>query len=262
MRKIFIILGLITILIACAVSPTGRQQFTLMSAQQLDAMGAQSFQQLKQEERVENNPGINRYVGCVASAITAELGGQRSWEVVVFRNDAASAFALPGGKIGVYTGLMKVAKNQHQLATVIGHEVGHVIANHANERVSQQFAVQGGLSILGSAAGSLDAATQQGLMQALGLGAQVGILLPFSRTHESEADVIGLDLMARAGFDPRQSLALWDNMTRAGGSQPPQFLSTHPAHGDRARNLQANMGQAMRVYEEARRRGRRPNCQR
>jgi predicted Zn-dependent protease len=261
MRKILLTSGLTMGLLACAVSPTGRQQFTLLPAQQLDAMGARSFQELKQTERVENDPRINRYVRCVAGAITAELGGRLPWEVVVFRNRAASAFALPGGKIGVYTGLLKVAGNQHQLAAVIGHEVGHVLANHANERVSQQFAVQGGLGILGSATGNLDPGTQQNLLRALGLGAQIGILLPFSRAHESEADVIGLDLMARAGFDPRQSLALWENMERAGGGQPPQFLSTHPSQGTRASHLQRNMGRAMQVYEAARRRGKQPRCQ-
>ncbi|MCP5420780.1 MAG: M48 family metallopeptidase [Gammaproteobacteria bacterium] len=258
MHKIVLTGVLAVVLAACAVSPMGRQQFTLLSEQQLDSMGAQSFQELKQTERVDTNPSINRYVQCVANAITAELGGSRPWEVVVFRNSAASAFALPGGKIGVYTGLLKVAVNQHQLAAVIGHEVGHVVANHANERVSQEFAVQGGLGILGATAG---ANMGPGTQQALGLGAQVGILLPFSRVQESEADIIGLDLMARAGFDPRQSLALWQNMDRAGGSQPPQFLSTHPSHGTRVSNLQNYMGQAMQVYEAARRRGRHPHCQ-
>lgn len=253
---------LAVVLAACVESPTGRQQFAFMSSQQLSAMGAQSFAELKHSKPVETNPRINAYVGCVARSILNELpGGQRSWEVVVFRDKSANAFALPGGKIGVYTGLLRVAGNQDQLAAVIGHEVGHMLAQHANERISQQFAVQGGLAAIDAfLLGNAGAGTRQGVLQALGLGAQVGILLPYSRIHESEADRIGLNLMARAGFDPRQSLALWQNMARAGEGQPPEFLSTHPSYDTRLQDLAADMRQAMQVYETARAQGKRPHC--
>lgn len=253
---------LLMVLTACAVSPTGRQQFALMSSQQLDAMGAQSFSELKQSKTIETNSRINNYVRCVAQAIVNEVpGGRGAWEVVVFRDKSANAFALPGGKIGVHTGLLQVAKNQNQLAAVIGHEVGHVLADHVNERFSQQFAVQGGLAVVDAMVlGNASTTTRQGVMQALGLGAQVGLLLPYSRIHESEADVIGLDLMARAGFDPRQSLALWDNMARSDGAQPPEFLSTHPSHGTRGQELQAHMDRALQIYETVRAQGKRPRC--
>ncbi|MEZ5581536.1 MAG: M48 family metallopeptidase [Candidatus Competibacteraceae bacterium] len=208
---------------------------------------------------METDTRINTYVRCVAWDITAGLGG-KPWEVAVFRDKNPNAFALPGGKIGVHTGLLKVARNQHQLAAVIGHEVGHVLANHANERVSQQLAVQGGLGAVGSLAGNVDPGTQQALLQGLGLGAQFGILLPFSRAQETEADIIGLDLMARAGYDPRESLALWQNMARATGGQVPQFMSTHPSHGTRSRTLQEQMGRAMQTYQTARAQGRQPRC--
>ena len=193
----------------------------------------------------------------MADAITREVGG--SWEVVVFKDDAANAFALPGGRVGVYTGLLAVAKNQHQLATVIGHEVAHVQARHANERVSQSFAVEQGLNII-SAVASPQSGAGQSLMGMLGVGAQYGILMPFSRVQESEADMLGLDLMARAGFDPRESVQLWKNMARSGGGQPPEFLSTHPSHSTRISDLIGRLPLALQLRNQAQQRGRRPNC--
>ena len=223
-------------------------------------MGTQAFRQLERSKEVDTNYRINAYVRCVTTAILSQIqGGPAGWEIKVFEDDSANAFALPGGKIGVNTGLLQVARNQDQLATVIGHEVGHVLARHANERMSQELAVQGGLAVLGSMAGGSSGLSPD-VIQALGLGAEYGILLPFSRVQESEADVIGLDLMARAGFDPRQSIRLWENMSRAGTAQPPEFLSTHPSHGTRIQNLQARMGLAMQTFEAARSMGKIPQC--
>jgi predicted Zn-dependent protease len=261
MKKIMFLISAVFIITACAVSPTGRQQFAMMSPQQMDAMGEEAFAELKSKKSIADNRRINGYVACVAEAITATLENrENTWEVVVFEDKTPNAFALPGGKIGVHTGLLDVAKNQHQLATVIGHEIAHVLAGHGNERLSQQTAVQGGLSVAGSIYGDSGAISQQAMMKVLGLGAQVGFLLPFSRVHESEADVIGLDLMAQAGFDPRESVSLWRNMAQASQGQPMEFLSTHPSHGTRIQDLQANMGAAMNTYEAARSRGKTPNC--
>jgi predicted Zn-dependent protease len=245
----------------CATSPTGRSQLMLMPDGQMNQMGAQAFQQLKQETPVEPDSGMNRYVRCVAQPI-ADLAGPQAgisqWEIVVFRDETANAFALPGGKIGVHTGLLKVAKTDGQLAAVLGHEVGHVIARHGAERMSQALATQGGLAALGAV--TKDNRTLLGL---LGLGAQVGVLLPFSRTQESEADVIGLDLMARVGFDPRQSVELWHNMASAsGGKSPPEFLSTHPANQSRIDHLNENMADAVGKYDQARASGHTPRCAR
>jgi predicted Zn-dependent protease len=195
----------------------------------------------------------------VATAITREIqGGSAAWEVVVFEDKAANAFALPGGKIGVYTGLLQVAKTQDQLAAVIGHEVAHVTARHANERVSTAFAAQAGLNIVDAIYGGTSAG--RNAMALLGLGTQVGILMPFGRAQESEADLIGLDNMARAGFDPRESITLWQNMAKAGGGAPPEFLSTHPSHGTRVEDLNKRMPDAMRLYDAARVAGRKPRC--
>jgi predicted Zn-dependent protease len=203
----------------------------------------------------------NSYVECVANAITAQVpasvfNGQ--WEVVVFDDEQVNAFALPGGKIGVYTGLLKVAENQHQLAAVIGHEVGHVIAEHGNERMSQSTLINVGSQAVGQVLAANEVPQSGPIMAAIGLGVQVGVQLPFSRTHESEADVIGLQLMAKSGFDPRQSVNLWQNMDAASsGDRPMELLSTHPAPQTRIDNLQANMPDAYADYQAT---AYRPNC--
>ncbi len=249
-------LPVLAALAGCGTSPTGRNQLLVFPADQLDAMGVQAFEEMRTQLTVESDPAINDYVRCVATAITDKLDQKgTNWEVVVFKDDNPNAFALPGGKMGVYTGMLKVAENQDQLASVLGHEVGHVLAQHGNERVSQQQLTNVALT---AAAGSgyVDPLT----MQALGLGAQVGILLPYSRAHESEADVIGLDLMSKAGFDPRQSVQLWKNMQKAGGGAPPEFLSTHPASSTRIDNLLSKMPGALQIYNDARAKGNKPNC--
>ncbi|WP_136248000.1 M48 family metallopeptidase [Halomonas borealis] len=245
-------------LAACSTSPTGRSQLTLMSADQLDQMGAKAFDQYQQERpTVDGAP--YRLAQCVTREIVANLPAelqQENWQVRVFEDDSANAFALPGGYVGVNTGLLEITDNQDQLASVIGHEIGHVLAHHANERASTQNATQLGLSVLSSAAG-LEGAGGQQVMAALGMGAQYGILLPFSRSHESEADTIGLRLMANAGFDPRASIALWQNMANAGGGQPPEWMSTHPSHGSRISGLESDMPEALQRYRQA---GDAPNC--
>jgi predicted Zn-dependent protease len=247
----------LSLLAGCATSPTGRSQLMLMPDSEMKQMGVQAFTTIKKETPVDRETATNRYVDCVAGAITREVGG--NWEVVVFQDDAANAFALPGGKIGVNTGLLKVAENQDQLATVLGHEVAHVLSNHSNERVSQTFAVQQGLGLI-TALANPRSATGQTMMGLLGVGAQYGILMPYSRIQESEADLLGLDLMAKAGFNPQESIALWRNMGRAGGGQPPEFLSTHPSHSTRITDLKAHMPVALRLQQQARQRGRRPDC--
>ncbi|GAK86237.1 Zn-dependent protease with chaperone function PA4632 [Vibrio ponticus] len=245
---------------ACSSSPTGRNQLLLFSDSDMSNLGAQSFEQMKQQQKVSKDQKINNYVQCVATAVTRQVPKQPSfndWEVVVFESDQINAFALPGGKIGVYTGLLNVAKNQDQLATVIGHEIAHVLADHSNERLSQSQLANTGLQITSIALGASDYAQyRDATMAALGLGVQVGVLLPYGRTQESEADIVGLELMARAGFDPKQSIALWQNMAKASkGQQPPELLSTHPSHGTRIQDLSQTM-QRLPAYS-----AQKPNCQ-
>ncbi|RMH08347.1 MAG: M48 family peptidase [Nitrospirae bacterium] len=182
----------------------------------------------------------------------AERAKKFAWEVTVIKDDKTkNAWALPGGKIAVYTGIFPVAKNEAGLAAVLGHEVVHALARHGAERMSQGLVAQFGLqaaSILLSTGGGLGPQMNRVVMQALGLGAQVGILLPFSRSHESEADYVGLLLAAQAGYDPREAIRLWQRMAAASEGQPPEFLSTHPSHETRIQNLQRWMPEALAIY--------------
>jgi len=247
---------------ACATSPEGRKQLKLVSSEQIDAMGIQSFEQIKQDSPISNDKNIQQYVNCIANKIIPHVKqnpNPSAWEVVVFEDDQANAFALPGYKIGVYTGLLKYAKNQDQLAAVMGHEVAHVIAEHGNERVSNQMATQAGLSIAAVLLGTEQDDNTALIMAGLGLGAQYGVILPFSRSHESEADLIGLDLMARAGFNPEESVTLWQNMAQSGLS-PPEFLSTHPSSDTRIKKLRERIPQVQPAYQQAVKNGQRANC--
>jgi predicted Zn-dependent protease len=256
------LLVLAAVALACATSPTGRRQLKLFPEAQMSAMGAAAYDTMRAEMPRSRDERLARSVRCITDALAAEVQGPYAgvrWEVTVFEEPSPNAFALPGGKIGVHTGLFEVARNQHQLATVLGHELAHVMADHSNERVSTAFAAQTGLDLVAALSGE-PSATQQQLLGLLGVGAQVGVLLPFGRTQEREADSMGLDLMARAGFDPRESVVLWRNMSRAGDGAPPEFLSTHPSHGTRIADLEARMGGALLVYEGAQQRGRRPSC--
>ncbi|GIU43661.1 Zn-dependent protease [Shewanella sairae] len=241
--KVFPLL-LLSVLITsgCATtqSPTGRGQTLLFSSQEMSQLGDASFSQIKQQEKVSQDKAVNAYVNCVANRITAALPDQGlPWEVVIFESEQVNAFALPGGHIGVYTGLLNVAVNQDQLATVIGHEVAHVLANHSNEQVSRAKLTGAGMQLADIALGAGGIADKDLYMAALGLGVQVGYILPYGRNQESEADIIGVELMAKAGFDPAQSVELWKNMSKAGGEQGPELLSTHPSHGQRIAQLQA-----------------------
>lgn len=250
---------------ACATSPLGRSQLRLFPSEQLDQMGAAAFKNIDQQTPRADDPRLTRYVTCVADNILAAVPGvsRQNWEVAVFESDDENAFALPGGKIGVYSGMVRVAETQDQLAAVIGHEVAHVIAEHGNERVSTSFATDTGVQLAGVLASGSTSGDSQTLMSLLGLGAQVGVLLPFSRTQEEEADLIGLDYMAAAGFKPEASIALWRNMQAAAeGDSPPELLSTHPATASRIQALEERLPSAMSAYQKAVAQGRRPDCRR
>ena len=252
----------INLLSGCATSPLGRTQLAFFPDSEMNRMGVLAFQEIGTKTPIDDDPVVRRQVQCVADSLLNRLGGNADssdWEVVVFKQDQANAFALPGKKIGVYTGLLKITENQDQLAAVIGHEVAHVIARHANERVSTSYLAQSGTQLIAAMAGG-STSTRNNVMAMLGVGAQVGILLPFGRAQESEADLMGLDLMARAGFDPRQSVRLWQNMSAEAGKRPPEFLSTHPASATRIRQLQDRLPLALELYEQARSAGRRPRC--
>ena len=263
MKKVVLALAAAAVIAGCKTSPTGRTQVTLYSDTQMSQLGSASFAQMKEQQKINRDPATNAYVQCIADAVIDVLPAKyakQQWEVVVFEEDSANAFALPGGYIGVHTGLLNVAKNQDQLATVIGHEVGHVIAEHSNERASQSQMLQTGMQLGAVALEAGDVGYRNEIMGALGLGAQYGVVLPFSRTHESEADDVGLELMAKAGFEPQQSVALWQNMAQSGGAAPAEFLSTHPSPASRIKDLQKRMQTANALYQDAYKQGKRPKC--
>lgn len=266
MKKFVLAVATLSLLAGCQLtkSPTGRTQALMYSANDMSSLGAQSFEEMKKNEKVVTDPNINNYVKCIANAITAKVPssyGVSQWDVVVFDSPQVNAFALPGGHIGVYTGLMKVARTSDQLAAVIGHEVGHVLANHSNERLSRNQFTNIGMQVAGGAFDLAGVQNKELWMQGLGLGAQYGIAMPFGRKQESESDLIGLDLMAQAGFAPEQSVTLWQAMGKAsGGQQQLEFLSTHPSNEHRISDLTKNMASAKASYNQARAAGNRPNC--
>lgn len=261
-----VLIGVVTGMTACATSPLGRKQMMLVSDQQMDDLGRKAFQEIKEKTPVVHDPAIENYVRCVSLPITEATRGQLAvsqWDIAVFQDSSANAFALPGGEIGVNTGLLSVAQTDAQLAAVVGHEVGHVIARHGAERMSEALVAQGGLAlidafILGKSVGDQK---KKLILGALGIGTQLGVILPHSRTQESEADLIGLHLMARAGFDPRQSVELWKNMIRSSEREaPPEWLSTHPASENRITSLEQNLSSAWVEYQKALDSGHRPLC--
>ncbi|MFG6176871.1 M48 family metallopeptidase [Halomonas sp. THAF12] len=247
---------LVLLLAGCEETPSGRSQLALVPDTLMAQLGEQSFAQLRERRPAAQDPALDRRVQCVADAVVEaarrhypEVEMPKAWEVVVFDDASPNAFALPGGRIGVHSGLLRVAESPDQLAAVIGHEVAHVLADHGNERLTQQLGIKAALLVVGLVSeGEL---AGEPLMRALGIGAQLGISLPFSRTHEEEADLMGLEIMAAAGFEPGESVALWRNMAAAGGGQPPEFLSTHPAHASRIALLEEHLDAARALQRQS-----------
>lgn len=235
--------GLLT---ACAGDGTGLG-ITLIPEEQVQQMGQQTWAQIRQETPASPNQDYQRTAQQVASRLLSAAGmNPQAWEVVVFQGEEANAFALPNGKIGIYEGMFQIASNEARLAAVIGHEIAHNMENHASERVNTQAATSAGLQIAVAAAGiaGIDPQTAAAL---LGAGAQYGLTMPYSRNQELEADRLGLFIMARAGYDPREAVALWRSMAQR-GDQPPAFLSTHPVPTQRIDQLQGMMEQALDTY--------------
>lgn len=268
LRPLFLALIVSTAVAGCATttSPTGRTQYVgAVSQAQLDEMGAKAFAEARAANPQSKDSRQTAYVGCVVGAIVARLpspwNGVR-WEYLLFQNDETNAWALPGGKIGVYTGIFKVAKNQDELAAVIAHEIGHVVSRHHDERITRQMIASGLLQAGGAVAGArYGEGASQTTTQVGGALLQGTMLLPNSRTQETEADVVGQKLIAEAGFDPEGAVELWRNMAEAGGARAPQWLSTHPDPASRLRELQSRAAGLMPVMQDARKAGRIPRCQ-
>lgn len=239
-------------LLSCVTNPyTGRSQLDLIGEETELAMGIQGYQQLLAQAAVSTNPAIVNPVIEIGRVIAraADRPGYE-WEFNVIEDDKTiNAFCLPGGKVAVYTGIFPVAENEAGLAIIIGHEVSHALARHGAERVSQGLLAQLGGVLLGAALSQADPQAQQAVLAAYGISVNVGAILPFSRSHESEADRLGLMLAARAGYDPREGPNVWRRMARLAGSGGPEFLSTHPSHDTRISDMEQWMPEALTLYE-------------
>lgn len=267
MKPAYLALAITLAIAGCATtttSPTGRRQTVgAVSQEQLNQLGEQAFAQAKAQTPQSSNAQETAYVRCVVAAITRQVPAQwqGNWDVALFQKDEPNAFALPGGKVGVYTGIFNVARNQDQLAAVVAHEIGHVISRHHDERITRQMEAQTAVGLAGAILGSRYGANVGNAVSQYGAaGAQALFLLPNSRVQESEADVVGQQLMAKAGFDPRQAVNLWQNMISASQSRPPTFLSTHPDPQSRLNELSQRAGSLMPAYEQAQASGLRPRC--
>lgn len=235
---------------------TGRSQLVDISREQESALGLQSYQQiLSQEHVLRSGPQVDavREIGrrlvVAAKEIAPDVPWQHfNWEFNLIQSEQANAFCLPGGKVAVYTGILPITANSNGLAAVMGHEIAHAIARHGAERMATQKLVQMGSMAAGMSVGEMDPQTQRAVMGAIGAGAQYGILLPFSRDHESEADEVGLMLAAAACYDPREAIGLWERMGQASAGQaPPEFMSTHPSGSTRIAHLERLMPQALEI---------------
>lgn len=257
---------LLPCLLACQSAPiTGRSQFLPFSTGIENDIGRSTWQQTLDEARQKGvlvqGGGLAERVQRVGREIadaarrnpeTATIAGGYAWDFVLLRDEQVNAWALPGGHAAVYTGLFTVVQGDDELAVVLGHEVAHALARHSGERMAQGILVGLGLSVAQVLSGDMDSASRDLLLQSLGLVGQAGVILPFSREHESEADYIGLLLAAGAGYDPRAAISLWERMGAQGGSQPPEILSTHPSEATRIARLEDHMPEALEVYEGAR----------
>ncbi|MBX9765634.1 MAG: M48 family metallopeptidase [Bdellovibrionales bacterium] len=232
-----------TLVFGCSTSPQERKQLIFASQQRVESAGIKAFERMKRRNITVQNEHDNNYVRCVVEALDKKISPRRNWEIVIFRSDEANAFALPGNKIGITSGLLRVAVNQDQLATVLGHEMGHILAEHGRERMSQQIvlsSVELAANILGRSNSSIESAGHS-----LVSAAQIGLLYPFSKVHESEADKIGLELAAKAGFKPSEAIPFWQNMNVYGGAASPTTFSGHPSNEQRMVNLQIHMTKAV-----------------
>jgi len=233
---------------------TGRKSHVALSVEQESALGLQSYQQiLAQSQTVDSGPDLERIQRVVQrlAAATGAAGKDFDWRVSLVQSSHVNAFCLPGGKIVVYTGILPVANTDAALATVLGHEMAHATSRHGAQRVFEQNLAQTAMAGVAGSLSDMDYQKQVAIMSAFGAGAQYGVLMPFSRKHESEADHIGLIYMARAGYDPHESIAFWQRMEQTNSPQPPEFLSDHPSHGTRIQQLESWMPQAVEEYNRA-----------
>ena len=263
--SILLLLGLMVIESCSTVPLTGRRQLSLVPASEINAMSFQQYEQVLDTSRLSSNQewasmvrSVGRDISQAVEQYMREIGEGDNvegfeWEFNLIAEDIINAWAMPGGKVAFYEGIMPIARNKTGVAVVMGHEIAHAIAKHGAERMSLGLAQQLGGATLQAALSQQPQLTQQLAMTAFGIGSQIGVQLPYSREHESEADRLGLIFMAKAGYDPREAPAFWQRMqAEAGGQRPPEFLSTHPAPETRIRKLNKYMDEAVAVYQQNR----------
>jgi metalloendopeptidase OMA1, mitochondrial len=250
---------LVLVIAACATVPhTGRRQFNMVPDQQLNSLANKAFTEVLDKEPKCQDPKLNEIAQRVADRISeaAEAIDKPAfkWDLRVVNKDVPNAFCLPGGKIVVYTGIIPYVKNEAGLAAVVAHEVAHAVTRHGGERMSQQLALKGAMTVGGEMLkkkdGTLDKASRV-ILGALGMGGTVGVILPYSRIHELEADRIGQLYMAKAGYDPTESANLWERMSKIQKPPIPVWLSTHPADEERVRKLRESLPEAQKAYAQS-----------
>lgn len=240
---------------SCAEVPyTERKQFMMISEEQEKEIGKATFSQIKEEVQINHDPRLNNLVqevGQRIAKVSDEPGAE--WEFVVIDDKSANAFALPGGKVAMFTGIMPIARDDNGMAVVMGHEIAHVLARHGAERMSQEQILGIGEAALTAAVMGRTPAAREAIVRAYGMGTTLGVQLPYSRKHESEADRIGLILMAKAGYDPRTAVDFWRRMAEASrGQSQPELLSTHPSDETRIKRIQEEyLPEAMEYYKKA-----------
>jgi predicted Zn-dependent protease len=264
MKRVVFSLAIAVLCYACAsVAVTGRKQLSLVPNDQIIGMSKEQYAQVLKENQMSSNQQqvemvkrVGTKIQKAVEAYMAEKGKSAelkdfAWEFNLIQDDkTVNAWCMPGGKVAFYTAIMPICADENGVAVVMGHEVAHAIANHGAERMSQQMAAQMGLNVLGAAMGQNPTQTKDLFMQAVGMGTNIG-MLKFSRAHESEADHMGLIFMAMAGYDPNGAPKFWERMSAgSGGQQPPEFMSTHPSHETRIKDLQNWTPEAMKYYKK------------
>jgi len=258
-------LGFLVLFDSCGtVSLTGRRQLTAIPSDQMIMLGKDTYEQVLKEESLSNNREYTRMVHEAGTRVTGAVEsymrengmghriGEFEWEFRLIADDVLNAWCLPGGKIAFYEGIMPLCSDENGVAVVMAHEIAHVVARHGNERLSQQLAVQLGGIALSEALETQKESTRQMAMLAFGIGSQVGLVLPYSRVHEKEADEMGLYFMAMAGYDPSKAPEFWERMKQRQQEPLPEFLSTHPNPDTRIRNINNHLLRAMEYYNNSR----------
>lgn len=241
---------LAVLMIGCqSVQQTGRAQFIVVSESQERQLGEQAYQDILKKSRLSTRSDWQAQLRRVGQRIAAAAGQpDYKWEFNVLQGKEINAFALPGGKIAFWEGIMPIAQDDNGVAVIMAHEVAHALARHGAERMSQEIGAQAIGQILALGVGRVSPGLQEDFLKVYGLGATVGVLLPWGRTQESEADRIGLTLMAKAGYDPAGAIAFWERMSKVGGDKPPEFLSTHPSDETRVAQIKAWLPEARSYY--------------